>query len=122
MRIIRVIVILGGLAIVLPLPPAQDGGGAADPEPDPGLLERAATGLTGATGLCDDLRLACSLTAMAAARLDARLAYSAALLQRLAQDALREAPQTDVAAPHRIVDPATLRLDDMLPAWRGPAP
>lgn len=122
MRIIRVIVILGGLAIVLPLPPAPDGGGAADPEPDPGLLERAATGLTGATGLCDDLRLACSLTAMAAARLDARLAYSAALLQRLAQDALRGTPQTETATARRMADPATLRLDDMLPAWRGPAP
>jgi hypothetical protein len=132
MRIVRTFVVLGGIAVFLPAPPGDQVSGsqeerAAAPQ---GLLAALTLTVADLFGLCAEGDWSCDLAGRSAAHLESKIKYSV----WLAYDwAVTPSPRARLqvgdagadissAAPSSSTPNAsTLRLDDMVPAWRGPA-
>ena len=143
MRLIRTIILLTGGGLLLPSPPADplQGTGVADATTMSAMemLSSATSAFGDVAGFCGRQPGACETAAYVAAHLEAKAKYSAKLVYEWATDTQEpaghvvvpvEVEQTDSVqtgslAPSNQARAAagqsTLRLDDLIPAWRGPA-
>lgn len=144
MRLIRTILILTGAGVLMPAPPEDLSATAGMAETDSvsaiEMLSSATSAVSDMAGFCARQPGVCTTAAYVAGRLEAKAKYSVKLIYEWASDAgsaaavpagTLEADETDLlqtgstevalADDARSRGQSTLRLDDLLPAWRGPA-
>lgn len=129
--------ILGAAGLFLPSPPEDPSARQAETAEGPSAFEMmssAGAAASDAVGFCGRQPDVCGVAGYLAGRLERKMLYSASLLWGWAWDektpveaggtaALRvegDAPETPAASP-QAVGRSTLRLDDLIPEWRGPA-
>jgi Family of unknown function (DUF5330) len=123
----KVILIAGGLA-VMPSPP--DGSGDATVADAVAYVQAAGGALKDAAGFCSRNPDACVAARKFASLVESKTIYSA---QRMAEWAQREEPAVRINvdaletgstgdADDAQASASTLKLDDLIPAWIGPAP
>jgi len=143
MRLIRTILILTGAGLLMPSPPDNYAASGGGPVP---LQVSASEMLSSATSAFSDLGefcvrqpSACETAAVVAAHFEAKAKYSAKLIYEWATDpgGIPETPsvpvqadasdqletsstKTVVADSVPAAGQSTLRLDDLIPEWRGP--
>ncbi|RPH69534.1 MAG: hypothetical protein EHM74_05765 [Hyphomicrobiales bacterium] len=133
MRIVRTLLVLGGIAVFLPAPPGDHPTGSQEERPaaPQGLLATTALAVADLFDLCAEGDWTCDLAGRSAAHLESKVKYSAWLAYDWAVtpsprarlevgDAGDGTSSSDSSAS--MPNASTLRLDDMVPAWRGPAP
>ena len=131
MRIIRTLLVLGGIAVFLPAPPDDQISESQEERPaaPQGLLATTAFAVADLFDLCVEGDWTCDLAGRSAAHLESKVKYSV----WLAYDwAVTPSPRARLqvgnagngtsSSVSSSPDTSTLRLDDMVPAWRGPAP
>lgn len=143
MRIIRTILLLCGVTAFLPSPPEEaakgDLGQPAAQAPDQGLLATATVAIADIASICSRQPEVCQTAGYMAGRLEAKAKYGVKLLYEWANspepaaapspaseikvtaDALTTG-STNVAAAAVKESQSTLRLEDLIPEWRGPLP
>jgi hypothetical protein len=145
MRLIRTIILLTGAGLLLPSPPSDPLLGAGDADATTvsamEMLSSATSAFSDVAGFCGRQPAACETAAYVAAHLEAKAKYSARLVYEWATEGEQPAGHVVIpvqaqqqADPLRTGSPApleltraaanqsTLRLDDLIPAWRGPVP
>lgn len=142
MRLIRTIVLLGGAAIFLPSPPADDMADASSSGPAPvsavEMLTQAISAISDVTSFCQRQPGACETAIALATHLEAKARYNARLIYEWAAETDRPVGHAEVPVVVPGVDPihtgsaaralripeplrqSTLRPDDLIPAWRSP--
>jgi hypothetical protein len=141
MRIIRTILLLTGAAVFMPSPPegapAGSGQGVAAVDSG-GLLVSAAAAVSDVVSFCARQPEVCKTAGYVAGRLEAKAKYSVRLIYEWANES-GEGSQLAPADLQAAADPletgssqrlalaaaggqSTLRLDDLIPEWRGPLP
>lgn len=142
MRILRTLMVLTGVAVLMPSPPdepVQTGTPQAAAVSTPGLIGSATMAFVDAAAFCNRQPQVCETAGYVAGKMQAKAKYSVRLIYEWASESSAEAqvyPFSDQAA----VDPirtgstvvaradgaashsqSSLRIDDLLPPWRGPA-
>jgi hypothetical protein len=143
MRLIRTILLLTGVGVLLPAPPED----AAAPKPVVAeqvstleMLSSASSALTDMGSFCIRQPGVCQTATYVAGRLEAKAKYSARLIYEWASDATsdptlpvrsQEATGVDMlntgtmqlalSSPEKKKSQSTLKLEDVIPEWRGPA-
>lgn len=143
MRLIRLILVLTGAGVLLPSPPeelsAHTVGLEADQVSAIEMLSSATSTFSDLAGFCSRQPGACQTAAYVAAHLQAKAKYSAKLVYQWATKdeqpigravipvEARSADELQTGSNLTVIsrsDPpigqSTLRLDDLIPAWRGP--
>jgi hypothetical protein len=137
MRIFRTVILLTGLAIFLPSPPETAGASktATASADQSGLIGSATLAIVDAAGFCGRQPAVCQTASFVAGKLEAKAKYNVKLLyewangpsdkaappvpQSVASDPLKTGTAAD--APVRLAGgQSTLRLEDLIPEWRGP--
>jgi hypothetical protein len=140
MRIFRTIILLTGLAVLLPSPPdeaVQPADGLATASDVPGLVQTAAQTVSDVASFCSRQPGVCETAGYLAHKMEAKAKYSVRLLYEWANDApatemapisVEEAksdpintgssPEAEVAEAAQ--SQSTLKLEDLIPEWRGP--
>jgi len=141
MRIFRTLLVLSGATAFMPSPPdtAMPHDTLAGQQA-PSLMSSATMAIADAAGFCERQPGVCETAGYVAGRLEAKAKYGVRLIYEWAAESNGEpkvSPLPDLAdgsdplatgstgTAMAAVMPAsqsTLRLDDMIPAWRGPAP
>jgi hypothetical protein len=145
MRLIRTIVVLAGAGFLLPAPPEAPPGATtaphgAQPVSTLDMLSSAGSAVSDVAGFCLRQPEVCSTATYMAERLEAKAKYSVKLIYEWAAESTAdpEVPQgtqeaTDVdllttgtvmaaaGEPSSRTSQSTLRIDDLVPEWRGPA-
>ena len=139
MRIFRTIMMLTGVGVFLPSPPEGSTPGKipqaqAEAVP-PSLMSSATLAIADAVGFCNRQPTVCQTAGYVAGRLEAKAKYSVRLIYDWANDSgsPKPSPLGDVAtsdplktgttspAPVRLAGgQSTLRIEDLIPEWRGP--
>ena len=143
MRIFRTILFLTGVTALMPSPPedaAPTTTIAADEQSSSGLISSATVALADMAGFCSRQPDVCRTAGYVAGRLEAKAKYSVRLIYEWAAVSSSEpktSPLPDVAASDPMATgstrtlvadatpqtgQSTLKIDDLLPEWRGPAP
>ena len=131
MRIIRTFLVLGGIAVFLPAPPDDQISGSQEERPaaPQGLLATTALAVADLFDLCVEGDWTCDLAGRSAAHLESKVKYSVWLAydwavtpSPRARLQVGDAGNGTSSSVSSSPDTSTLRLDDMVPAWRGPAP
>ncbi len=134
MGIIRTTVLLAGGLLLLPSPPEEAGNAQLLPV-EASYLVAASSALSDVTSFCDRQPAACQTAGVLAARLERNTKYSVKLLYEWANTPDKAEPSARTAVDAG-VDPvttgstsdpeeasqSTLKIDDLLPPWIGPAP
>ena len=143
MRLIRTILILTSVGVLMPSPPedlAAPADGSTSIQVSAGdMLSSATSAFSDIGDFCVRQPSACETVAVVAARFEAKAKYSAKLIYEWATDP-GEVPETQaepvqaetgdqlktgstrtiVAESALAAGQSTLRLDDLIPEWRGP--
>lgn len=138
MRIFRTLLLLTGVTVFLPSPPDDLSQGAAQPTPmvsTPSLIGSATMAVADVAAFCTRQPGVCQTAGNVAAHLEAKAKYNVRLLYEWANE-----PGSETAAPAPVAadaDPmstgsstvihkrelasqSTLKLEDLIPPWRGP--
>ena len=135
MRLVRTLIVLGAAGLFLPSPPEDRQAPPAPGAPSTlDVLSSAGSAAADAWAFCGRQREVCEVAGYLAGRLEAKTLYSASLLWGWAWDGHTAAAKGDgpfaaisvegdmpKAAPGAAAGSSTLNLDDLVPAWRGPA-
>lgn len=142
MRIFRILIVLTGVAAFLPSPPEDSGQAAvqAGNPPVSGMLSSATLALGDIVSFCSRQPAVCQTAGYMADRLEAKAKYGVRLLYEWASESATE-PGMPIPGQAEAADPiatgsvktamvrvaensaqSTLRLDDLIPEWRGPPP
>ena len=143
MRLIRTILVLTGAGVLLPTPPenvAAQKPVVAEEVSTLEMLSSASSALSDVGSFCSRQPGVCQTAAYVAGRLEAKAKYSARLIYEWASDAtsdpsLPARPQQAItvdmmqtgttrlalSGPRKKKSQSTLKLDDVIPEWRGPA-
>lgn len=144
MRIFRTLILLGAAGLFLPSPP-EDIVPAPQEEPSGSpsafeMMSSAGAAATDAASFCSRQPDVCGVAGYLAGKLERKVLYSASLLWGWAWEdkpSSASAPDEDggavtLSVEGEIPEPppaaaapqgrSTLRLDDLIPEWRGPAP
>lgn len=131
MRIIRTLLVLGGLAVFLPAPPGDHVSASQEEGPanTQGLLAALTLTVADLFDLCTEGDWSCDLAGRTAAHVESKVRYSVWLAYEWAvtpsprarlevgdAGADTSSATTTLSSPNA----STLRLDDMVPVWRGP--
>lgn len=146
MRIFRTLLVLTGIAVFLPSPPevppdvptAVAGNGFTAQQGE-GLITTATMAIADIASFCSRQPEVCQTAGFVAGKLEAKAKYSVKLIYEWANEA--SGLEQGLPAPDQAeaVDPittssaktnlalapesqSTLRLDDLIPEWRGPSP
>jgi hypothetical protein len=140
MRIFRAIILLTGIAVLMPSPPESKNSGTAtlagNPAEAMGLVSAASQTASDLASFCSRQPGVCETAGYVAAKLEAKAKYGVRLIYEWANEANRDpayADQADatdpietgstlVAAAASKETQSTLTLEDLLPNWRGPLP
>ncbi len=140
MRLIRTILVLSGAGIMMPSPPEDlaDTMVQVDAEDVSTLQMVASAGsaFSDAAGFCARQPQVCRTAAYVAGRLEAKAKYSVKLLYDWASDATSDpelpagvqqadqlrtgSTQVALAGAEKGKGQSTLRIEDLIPEWRGP--
>lgn len=144
MRIFRTLMVLTGITVFLPSPPEvpSDGAVAAvgesvTAEQGEGLLSTATMAIADIASFCARQPEVCQTAGFVAGKLEAKAKYSVKLLYEWANEASGPEQVSPLPDQAEAVDPmttgsarttlalapesqSTLRLDDLIPEWRGP--
>ncbi len=141
MRIFRTILLLTGVTTFMPSPPENSTSQTVASNADqaaPGLMASATLAIADAAGFCSRQPEVCQTAGYVAGKLEAKAKYSVRLIYEWAAESSsgpqvspipNQADQTDplVTGSTRMaaaeVPPAgqsTLRIEDLIPEWRGP--
>jgi len=142
MRIVRTLIVLTGIAVFLPTPPedaTQAAPGAASVEaPDTGYFEVATSTFSDLASFCARQPGVCETAEFVAHKLELKAKYGARLIYEWASEASStpSAMEPDLASGSDPIETATiklaaakrlpqnsqstLRLEDLIPAWRRP--
>jgi hypothetical protein len=141
MRIFRTIIVLTGIAVLLPSPPERSepvASAVAAGASVPGIVATAAQTVSDVASFCARQPGVCETAGYLANKMEAKAKYSVKLLYEWANesaavpevsDGMLEAktdPITTGSAPGLRLAAAqdgqsTLKLEDLIPEWRGPA-
>ena len=136
MRILRTMMVLTAVAVLMPSPP-DDGGAlqAAADTSQPSLLGSATMAFADAASFCGRQPQVCDTAGYVAGKLQAKAKYSVRLLYEWASESSAD-PEVAPLGGHAAIDPistgstavaqarhsqSSLRIDDLIPPWRGPA-
>jgi hypothetical protein len=140
MRIFRTIILLTGIAVLLPSPPdseLQEAASLSDATVMPGLVATAANTVSDVASFCVRQPDVCDTAGYIAGKMEAKAKYSVKLIYEWANEPA-EAPEAPAAFEQAIADPletgsnpglrlisaresqSTLKLEDLIPEWRGP--
>ncbi len=143
MRIFRTIILLSGIAVLMPSPPERENSGAtvlaSNAAETAGLVAAASLTISDAASFCSRQPSVCHTAGYVAAKLEAKAKYSVRLLYEWANEANGEpavspyADQADAADPIETgstvaamaaggQSQSTLTIEDLLPEWRGDLP
>jgi hypothetical protein len=138
MGIFRTTIVLAGGLLMMPSPPEDAGAqsGAAEAQAiDASYLVAASSFVSDLTSICDRQPAACQTAGLLAARLERNAKYSVKLLYEWANRPDDSAPKARTAVvfeadplttgstePQAAATQSTLKIDDLLPPWIGPAP
>lgn len=142
MRLIRTLLVLSGAGFLLPSPPEDVAAGNASVEVQQvstlDMLSSASAAVTDVAGFCARQPGFCSTAAYVAGKLEAKAKYSVRLIYEWASESTgnaalpgqsQEAITADplktgtMLAEAATVEPksqSTLKLEDVIPEWRGP--
>lgn len=132
MRIFRTLLILTGVVMLLPSPPEDqnttaDRGAAQQPLAASDLLVSATSAFADVASFCMRQPMVCETAGYVAANLEAKAKYGVRLAYEWASDGQAD-PALETASTAPVDEPrgpgrgqSTLTLDDLLPAWKGPA-
>jgi hypothetical protein len=135
MRLFRTIILLGAAGLLLPSPPEELAKGIDADQPSTfEVLSSAGSAASDAWSFCSRQPDVCGVAGYLAGRLEAKALYSASLLWGWAWEGDTETgkgqgPFAVITVDGDMPPPATsdpggqstLGLDDLVPAWRGPA-
>ena len=143
MCIFRTLMLLTGVGVFLPSPP-EDHAKAATQQAEtqvstPGLIGSAITAVADVAGICGRQPEVCQTLGFAATRLEAKAKYSVRLIYDWANEPAGDVRVTPPAIQANGSDPlktgstamaevppmpsggqSTLRIEDLIPEWRGP--
>ena len=142
MRIFRTIILLTGIAVLMPSPPESENSGAVilagNAAETAGLVKAASQTVFDAASFCSRQPGVCRTAGYVAGKLQAKAKYSVRLIYEWASEANGEpgvspyADQADAADPIETGSTAaaaasgqsqsTLIIGDLLPEWRGALP
>jgi hypothetical protein len=132
MRIFRTLLILTGVVMLLPSPPqdqtvSADGTTAQQPVAASDLLMSATSAFSDVASFCMRQPMVCETAGYLAANLEAKAKYGVRLAYEWANDYQAD-PALETGSTAPVEEPrgpgrgqSTLTLDDLLPAWKGPA-
>jgi hypothetical protein len=137
MGILRTIVVLSGFAVFMPSPPedsSQLANGARSAEPGAGYVEVAMGTFSDVASFCDRQPGVCKTAGYVAYKLERKAKYGARMIYEWANEAkpanstlaISVDPITTgstkpiIAQSSSFVSQSTLRIEDVIPAWRGP--
>jgi Family of unknown function (DUF5330) len=139
MRLIRTVIVLSGLAVILPAPPEEAGVSVAGAKAsDTGYFEVATTTFSDLAAFCERQPGVCETAGVVAHKLELKAKYGVRLIYDWANEANTPSavlqPQTAqgidpietgstklaAAKPPGKPSQSTLRLQDLIPVWRGP--
>ncbi len=137
MRIFRTLILLMGVAVLMPSPPEEATPQAAAEVSTPGLFGSATMAIADAATFCSRQPQVCQTAGYVAGKLQAKAKYSVRLIYDWASEssALPQAPplshqasadpiRTGTVAVARVggrkESQSSLRIDDLIPPWRGP--
>jgi hypothetical protein len=137
MRIFRTILILTGAAVLMPTPPEEQTYSAQAEVSGAGLIGSASMAVADAASFCSRQPQVCETAGYVAGKLEAKAKYGVRLIYEWAaesNDAAALAPLgnqadasdpietgTTTAAAQAGQPGSTLRIEDLVPPWRGPA-
>jgi hypothetical protein len=132
MRIFRTLLVLGGLAVFLPAPPGDHVSASQEegPATAQGLLAALTLSVADLFDLCAEGDWSCDLAGRTAAHLESKVKYNIGLAYEWAVTPSPRArlqvgdaggDTSSTATSLSTPNASTLRLDDMVPVWRGPA-
>jgi len=135
MRLFRTIILLGAAGLLLPSPPEELAKGIDADQPSTfEVLSSAGSAASDAWSFCSRQPDVCGVAGYLAGRLEAKALYSASLLwgwawEGDAETGKGQGPFAVITVDGDMPPPATsdpggqstLGLDDLVPAWRGPA-
>lgn len=143
MRVFRTIILLTGIAVLMPSPPESENSGAlvlaGNAAETASLVTAASQAVSDMASFCGRQPGVCQTAGYVAAKLEAKAKYSVRLLYEWASEAndgprlSPYADQADAADPIETGSTAvaavtsdetqsTLTMQDLLPEWRGPLP
>ena len=135
MRLFRTIILLSAAGLLLPSPPEELAKGPdADSPTTIDMLASAGSAASDAWSFCSRQPDVCGVAGYLGGKLEGKVLYSASLLWGWAWDGKSgkpklQGPYAAIAVEGDMPPPATddpkgqstLGLDDLVPAWRGPA-
>ena len=144
MRIFRTILILTGITVFMPSPPdnsTQQSAVAGVDQQAPGLMSSATLAIADMAGFCSRQPEVCQTADYVAGRLEAKAKYGVRLIYEWAAESSSEPQASPLPGLADATDPietgstrifktadaappslSTLKLDDLIPEWRGPPP
>ena len=143
MRLIRTILLLTGIAVLMPSPPESENSGAvvlaSNAAETAGLVTAASQTVSDVSYFCSRQPGVCRTVGYVAAKLEAKAKYSVRLIYEWASEANGQPAPTPYADQANAADPietgttlaaaaasgqsqSTLTVGDLLPEWRGPLP
>ena len=144
MRIFRTLLVLTGIGVFLPSPPEVPSDGTAavvdqgvTAQQGEGLITTATMAIADIASFCSRQPEVCQTAGFVAGKLEAKAKYSVKLIYEWANEASGLEPASPLPNQAEAVDPittgsaktnlalapesqSTLRLDDLIPEWRGP--
>lgn len=142
MRFFRTIILLTGIAVLMPSPPESENSGAVilagNAAETAGLVKAASQAVSDAASFCSRQPGVCRTAGYVAGKLEAKAKYGVRLIYEWASEANGEpavspyADQADAADPIETgsmvaavasgQSQSTLMIEDLLPEWRGALP
>ena len=139
MRILRTLVLLTGVAVLMPSPPDDATQVAAANVSTPSMIGSATMAFADAASFCSRQPQVCRTAGYVAGKLQAKAKYSVRLIYEWASESSAE-PRVSPLSNQADADPiktgstavaeanhavsngqSSLRIEDLIPAWRGPA-
>ena len=143
MRPFRAIILLTGIAVLMPSPPEDRNSGAQlvanNAAETAGLVSAASQTVSDVASFCGQQPSVCQTAGYVASKLEAKAKYGVRLLYEWASEASDEPRVSPYADQANAADPietgstvaatedsgvtqSTLTMQDLLPEWRGPLP
>lgn len=136
MRIFRTMVLLTGVAILMPSPPDDRTQQTQAEFSTPGMIGSATLAFSDAASFCNRQPQVCETAGYVAEKMQAKAKYSVRLIYEWAAESSAE-PQVSPFSNQASTDPirtgsvalagagsttgqSTLRIEDLIPVWRGP--
>lgn len=132
MRIFRTLILIGGIGFLLPSPPDDATGSRAEATPVASYIASASSTVADMAGFCARQPHVCETAGAMARTFEAKAKYGVILLYEWASksnDAANGLPLghqalgADSIATGTVTaasSPSTLRVEDLIPEWRGP--